>query len=144
MGKWACCRAEESKSRKNAIRREGFEAKSPIVSSSPINQDKSVAKATNRKTIAEGNVHMNGVQEVVAGAIEEFAPFGFWDSRKRTKWGRELTAIDVELGKIEEAANCRRMDWRRSGRTRQEEEEGRRIEGRREVVGTTETWKDDG
>jgi len=51
----------------------------------PIDQDKSVAKATNRKTITEGNVHVNGIQETVAGAIEEFALFGFWDSRKRTK-----------------------------------------------------------
>jgi hypothetical protein len=85
---------EESKSRKNAIRQEGFVAKHPIVSSSPIKQDKSVANATNRKTITKANVHVNGIQEAVAGVIKEFALFGFRDSRKRTKWGRELTAID--------------------------------------------------
>ncbi len=31
---------------------------------------------------------------MVAGAIEKFAPFGFWDSCKQSKGGRELTAIN--------------------------------------------------
>jgi hypothetical protein len=37
---------------------------------------------------------VNGIQEAVAGAIEEFASFGFGDSCKRTKRGREFTTID--------------------------------------------------
>ena len=94
MDERACCCMEELKSRKNAIWQEEFEAGGPIVSSSPIDQDKSIAKATNRKAITKGDVYVNSVQEVVAGAIKEFASFGFWDSRKLTKWGRELPTID--------------------------------------------------
>jgi hypothetical protein len=37
---------------------------------------------------------VNGIQEAVAGAIKKFTTFGFWDSRKRAKGGRELTTID--------------------------------------------------
>jgi len=85
---------KEVKGSENAVRGKGFEARSPIVPSSPINEDECVAEATNRKAITKGNVHVNGVQIAVAGSIKEFAPLGFRDSGKRAKGGRELTAVN--------------------------------------------------
>jgi len=85
---------KEAKGSKNSVRGKRFEAKSPIVSSSPINEDECVAEATNREAITKGNIYVNGIQIAIAGSIKEFTPLGFRDSGKRPNGGRELTAVN--------------------------------------------------
>jgi hypothetical protein len=82
---------EQPESIDDRIAREMFQTKCPIVAGGAIDQDESIAKPTNGKTVTKSNVNVNGAKVLVDSPVKYFSMFTLWDGGKQNKGWRKLT-----------------------------------------------------
>jgi hypothetical protein len=90
----ASCRTKQTKSREDAVGRQRFQSKSPIIAGSAIDQYKSIAITPHGNAVPICNIHVNGVKITIGGSIQGRPPFGLRNCSKRTKRHRKLAAIN--------------------------------------------------
>jgi len=90
----ASCRTKQTESREDAVGRQRFQSKSPVIAGSTIDQNKSIAITPHGNAVPKRNIHVNGVEITIGGSIQRRPPFGLRNCSKRTKRHRKLAAIN--------------------------------------------------
>ena len=94
MGQITSHGTEEVKGRNNVGGRESLEAKGPIVSSGTVDEDESIAIATNDDTVPKRNIHVDSVEVTVSHTIKTTTMLDLWNGGIKAKGGWKLTAIN--------------------------------------------------
>ncbi len=86
---------EKSKSWEDTVQGKSFKSKYPAILGHAIDKDESIMEITHWKKIVKCNVHVNGIQVFIPGAIKCATPFSFRNSCKGTKQWEKFATVGL-------------------------------------------------
>jgi hypothetical protein len=94
LSQWTSSPSKEAKGQEDVVGRQIFQAKCPIIAGRTFHQNKSIAEATNWKTVLKRNVHVDSIEVFIFCFIQSAAMLGFGDSCIRVDGRQKFAAIN--------------------------------------------------